>query len=133
MSTHRFTAQSVKRVLAIVVVSTLVVCSIPLPVAAQVLADVKTSVTSAGQDGWTWLSHVWERRSQTPRELSGITPSPPPSKAERALRVADIETNPAEEITLQSRQPMWFSGVPVDSTGATIQGLTVEWESQNKQ
>ena len=28
---------------------------------------------------------------------------------------------------------MWFSGVPVDSTGATIQGLTVEWESQNKQ
>jgi len=132
MSTYRLTRTSLKKIVTIVVASTLIVCSVPLPAAAAALFDVKTAVASAGQEGWALLWRVWERRSQTPREAA-IKPLPPPTKAERALRVADIETNPSEEITLQSRQPMWFSGVPVDSTGATIQGLTVEWESANKQ
>jgi hypothetical protein len=39
----------------------------------------------------------------------------------------------SDEVILRSREPMMFSTVPVDSQGATINGLKARWQSSNKQ
>lgn len=136
MSSRRATVSLPKRVLTIFLSTTLIVFATPLTITARVVSDVSSDVMLLAQQGQTWLKTSWELATATapaPRqEPTGTKPIAPPAKSERALRVASIETNLPEEITLQSRQRILLSGIPLDSTGATVQGLTVQWESANK-
>jgi RHS repeat-associated protein len=69
-----------------------------------------------------------------PRQLTpGVTPQAPPTKAEHEARVASIRINPADNVTLQSRQPLIFTAVAHDSEGKTVHGLRAEWESSSRQ
>ena len=134
----RLWKRSFRRFLTIILCSALLFLSTPLSVSALVIRDASKAVTEVSYEGWSFLSDLFKRsitnRTQSPRpEPTGIRPAQVPTKAERAARVATIQTNPPEEVTLKSRQPMWFSAIPLDSSGATIQGLTTEWESNNKQ
>ncbi|HSE32949.1 MAG TPA: hypothetical protein VLA93_15360, partial [Pyrinomonadaceae bacterium] len=107
-----------------------------LPIGAMVLRDASNAASGVGYRGWSFLYDVAKRitdRSQIRPDPSGVRPREVPSRAEREATVATIQTNPEDEITLQSRQPMWFSAIPLDSSGTTIQGLTAQWESNNKQ
>jgi len=59
----------------------------------------------------------------------GVKPPAPPSKEEKEARVASLRINPAGEIVLQSREPMLFVAIPLDSQEVAIHGLPAEWES----
>ena len=63
----------------------------------------------------------------------GIKPPSPPSKEEKEAAVASLRINPAGEVVLQSRQPILFVAIPLDSQEVTIHGLVGEWESNKPQ
>lgn len=69
----------------------------------------------------------------TPNNLPGVKPQRPETKTERENKIASIVINPDHQVTLQSREPMDFSGIPVDARGNSVHGLQVEWESSDKQ
>ncbi len=75
-----------------------------------------------------------QRREMPPRQLTpGVRPQVPRTKAEHEARVASLRINPGDNVTLQSRQPMLFSAIPLDNEGNAIHGLHAEWESSNRQ
>jgi hypothetical protein len=67
-----------------------------------------------------------------PMNLPGVTPQAPPTRSENEARVASLRINSPDQITLESRQRMLFSAMPLDIAGAPIHGLHVEWQSSNR-
>jgi len=65
---------------------------------------------------------------------SGVrnVPRKPPTKAERASRVARVEISPqGNEIKLQVAQPLVLIAVPRDAQGNVVQGLVAAWSSSD--
>src|SRR2546425_183277 len=52
--------------------------------------------------------------------VPGVRPQTPQTKAEREARADSLVTNPRGTVTLQSREPMSFSAVPMDNQGTPI-------------
>lgn len=120
---------------AILLIIVLVTMSTPAPVAAVALQT--TGVDSASKQLRVWLASAWNAVSglvaNRQQERKGVQPEAPQTKAEKELRVADLEVNPAKNTTLTSRQPLLFTAIPLDSEGRTIHGLIATWESSDKQ
>jgi hypothetical protein len=135
MSLHRRSNRQFhfQRFTAIVLVLALIGLLAPLSVTAAALrAGEKELNTVVGQT-WDWLKSMVQPLITAPAQRNGIRPSPPLTKAEREARVTSVEINPAEEVTLQSRQPLLFTAIPLDGEGTILHGLRPSWESSNKQ
>src|SRR6185369_13438089 len=136
--TRRIARLSSRQVIAMVMIFTIAALLVPMPVAAAALQTADKSAREAKNQVLTWLaSGVATLISRTPqrdnRERKGVRPSPPLTQAERAMKVARIELNVADEIELKSRQPMLISAIPVDADGNAVQGLKASWQSTNKE
>jgi RHS repeat-associated protein len=118
--------------------------SVPVSVAAAVMREgMKRSndlATRANATFASWWGSInsqdkGQRRGMPPSPMNprGVKTPPPPSREDREDRAASIQVNPSDNVVLQSRQPMLFSAIPVDSQGGTIQGLQAQWESSNRQ
>jgi RHS repeat-associated protein len=132
------------RYTAIVLLASMLTLSVPAPVAAAVMREgMRRSTdlaTRANAAFFSWFGSInsqdrGQRRGMPPPPMNsrGVKPPPPPSREDNEARAASIQINPSGSLVLQSRQPMLFSAIPVDSQGVTIQGLQAEWESSNKQ
>lgn len=62
----------------------------------------------------------------------GVTPQAALPTVELEARVASLRLSPNGDVVLQSRQPMMFSAIPIDSGGTPVHGLSAEWESSNR-
>ncbi len=127
-----------------VLLASLLTCSVPAPVTATGLRDTITcsSALAIRAEGalvswFGFLSSLSRGQGrgmpQQPVSEPGVKPLPPLSKVDKEARVGSIQVNPAGDVVLQSRQPMLFSAIPIDSQGVTIHGLGAEWESSNTQ
>lgn len=136
--TRRIARFSSRQIIAMVMIFTIAALLVPMPVASAALCTADTTVREAKNQVLAWLASevaaLISRTSQRDnRERKGVRPSPPLSPAERAMKVARIELNVADEIELKNRQPMLISAIPVDADGNAVQGLTASWQSTNKQ
>lgn len=61
----------------------------------------------------------------------GVTPQAALTTVELEARVASLRLNPSGDVILQSRQPTFFSAIPIDSGGTPLHGLNAEWESSD--
>jgi RHS repeat-associated protein len=97
------------------------------------LQAAEQKLNAAGRDAWSWFaSLLGPVATARNRERKGVRPVPPQSKEEREARVASLELNPANEITLQSRQPLMFTAIPLDAEGNTVHGLRPMWRSSDR-
>jgi RHS repeat-associated protein len=137
-------ARVIRRSTALLLLASLVVCSLPTAVAATAVRSgivLSTNLASRTEEGLkTWIGSLKPfRRSQrrgmpeAPVNSPGVKPAPPLSKEDKEARVASIQMNTAEDVVLESRQPMLFSAIPIDGQGVTIHGLQAEWESSDRQ
>jgi RHS repeat-associated protein len=133
-----------RRCLAILLLASMLTLSVPVSVAALVMREgMRRSTDLATRANATFASWVGSINSQdrgqsrgmppSPMNPRGVKPPPPLSKEDSEARAASIQINPSGSVVLQSRQPMLFSAIPVDSQGVTIHGLQAEWESSNRQ
>jgi RHS repeat-associated protein len=81
------------------------------------------------------LPDFWQRHRgpEAPESGRGFTPPAALSRPEKESNVASIQINPADNVVLQSREPMQFAAIPVDSQGVPVHGVGVEWESTNRE
>lgn len=74
------------------------------------------------------VSHGMPQFNQRP---TLIAPGPPPSEADREVKVARLQIKPQGDAILQVEQPIALTAIPVDRDGNAIQGLVAEWESSD--
>lgn len=133
-----------RRYTAIVLLVSIFTLSVPVPAVAVVVREALLRshelATRAGDAFASWLGSINPQdRSQRhgmpspPVNKRGVQPAAPPSKKDREAQTASIQINPSGNVVLESRQPMWFSAIPVDSQGVTVHGLQAQWESSNRQ
>jgi RHS repeat-associated protein len=60
-----------------------------------------------------------------------VEPPRPLSKGEREAKVARLEANVGDDLTLEAGQQVQLMAVPYDANGDAIHGLNAEWESEN--
>jgi RHS repeat-associated protein len=137
MTTRHYRHNSRNRfhsVISISLIVLLVSLLMPGPVAAQALQSSGQVVLGWQQQLSSYLDWL-TKRSVKPQESGrrGVKPATPESKEEKQGRVASIEISPRNEVTLKSREPMIFTGIPLDSQGGTVQGLTCDWRSLNNE
>lgn len=110
---------------------------VPVPVSAAVLQVAERKLSGLGNDAWSRMQSVVgmlnSGANQGNHDRKGMRPAPAPTKEEREARVAALEINPANEITLQSRQPLMFTATPLGQEGKTIHGLRPVWRSSDRQ
>jgi len=139
-SNHQRSRVVVGRCTTFILLASLLICSIPGPTVHAAIRDtIKFSNGLAGQAEEvlaSWSGFIWSltrpRGRGMPQDQGsgrGIKPPSPPSKEEKEAAVASLRMNPANEVVLQSRQPMLFVAIPLDSQEVTIHGLLAEWES----
>jgi hypothetical protein len=125
-------------------VSVLLVISLLLvgtpPVAAQTFGcEVRRYLLLAQQttSGWTTLvrllGNTAQGRGVTPPNFSGVRPERPWSRAARSAQVSSISTNVGAQLSVRSREPLILSGVPLDLSGNIVSGVSVEWQSNNRE
>lgn len=134
-------ATSARRYATFALMASMLAFSVPTPVTAIGLRDAINS--AANLAAWTtptpWLGLLtFQGKSQRelpqePSNNSGVKPQSRLSKTELQSRIAAIRINPSGKVNLESRQPMLFVGVPVDSEETTIHGLSVDWTSSDTQ
>ena len=95
-------------------------------------AEEKLSAVVNKSWSW-WEAAIGGLRGQQDRERKGVRPVPAEGPDAREARVASLEVNPANEVTLQSRQPMLFTAIPLDAEGSTVHGLQPLWRSSDRQ
>jgi RHS repeat-associated protein len=126
-----------QRFIGISIAVLLLIGTLPGTVVATAVRNGRSGVVSFTQDRWNWMSGVLKSRSakavQNQRGPRGVKPARELSKAEREERVASIVVSPRQEVTLKSREPITFTGIPVDSQGNAVQGVACEWTSTDKQ
>lgn len=126
-----------RQLIAIALIVTLCGMLVPVPVSAAVLQVTERKLSGLGNGAWSWMQSVigmFNRgANQGNREQKGVRPAPAPTKEELEARVAALEVNPANEVTIQSRQPLIFTAIPLDQEGNTIHGLRPVWRSSDKQ
>ncbi len=69
---------------------------------------------------------------QSPLNAPPVNPERPRSRVELEARVASLQVTPGTVITLESRQRMLFSALPVDANGAVIHGLHAAWTTSDR-
>src|SRR6202008_383159 len=109
----RFT---IRRFIAVIGISLLVLSLVPTPVTAAAVRTTHKTVRQGASKTWAWLIALggFGGSQSTNRERKGLRPSPAPTKAERKAKVARLELNVADEIELKSRQRFLLSAIPVD-------------------
>jgi YD repeat-containing protein len=129
----RFTQFKVRNYIAVSLMMLMVISITPPAVAALALQDGEEKLKAVAQNAWTRFDAV--ATALTPnrtKQRNGIRPSSQSTKAEREGRVVTLEVNPANEVTLRSREPLSFTAIPLDHEGQTIHGLRPVWHSSNK-
>ena len=133
---NSFNSCFLRQFIAIVLIVSLSGMLVPVPVSAAVLQVTERKLSGLGNGAWSWMQSVigMLNRDANPRhDRKGVRPAPAPTKGEREARVAALVINPANEVTLQSRQPLMFTAIPLDQEGNTIHGLRSVWRSSDKQ
>ncbi len=67
----------------------------------------------------------------SPGAIAVVTPRQPPSRQELEASVASLRMVPEGDLTLESRERVLFSAILLNVTGATVQGLSAEWQSSD--
>jgi len=62
----------------------------------------------------------------------GVRPQRAPSRAELEGRVTSLQVSSGANLTLESRQRILLSAIPLDVNGAPIHGLHAEWQSSDQ-
>ena len=129
--TQQISRFRIRRLIAVMVNTLLVLSLVPTPITAAALQTTQKTVRESASKTWDWLIALggFGGSQSTNRERKGVRPSPAPTKAERNAKVAKLELNVGAEIELQSRQRFLLSAIPVDEAGNAIQGLVAAWES----
>ena len=144
ISNYKYRRVAVGRYTGVILITALLICSVPTPVTATALRDtlkVSSTIAIQGQGvlaGWiSFLSSLTRGKGrgmpQSPGKGLGVKPSPPLSRENKEALVAALQVNPAGDVVLQSRQPMVFAAIPLDDQGMTVQGFGAEWETSNRQ
>jgi RHS repeat-associated protein len=137
LRTSRFSLNffALRRITAIALMLMFTVLLAPLRVQASVLQSFERKVSATGGDVWSWWDAMLGSFARGPsdRGRKGVRPVPALSKDELEARVASLAMNPAEEITLQSRQPLTFTAIPLDAEGNTVHGVRPSWRSSDRQ
>lgn len=131
MSIYQYHSQNrLKGAVSLVLIVTLMSLSVPQPVAAAVLQSSEQTVLNWQQRLAGYLDWGSALKTEPQRvRRRGVEPRTPESKEEKQLRVASVIVSPRAEVTMMSRESKIFTGIPVDSQGNTVQGLTCEWRS----
>jgi len=64
---------------------------------------------------------------------TAITPPQPPSREGLAASVTSLRLVPEGDLTLESRERVLFSAMPLNAAGAIVQGLSADWQSSDSQ
>src|SRR6266568_3761759 len=125
---------------AIVVAILLSLLATSTPAAPQTIAE---AATRGGAVTKRLLNSIRTRRltSGVQREDNGMPPSPvtgtaitpqrPPSREGLEASVTSLRMVPEGDLTLESRERVLFSAILLNVTGATVQGLSAEWQSSD--
>ena len=128
---------SLRRIVAITLVSMMIGSVLPAPTSAAVLHSTNQTMRAVGNQALTWLTLALAAlgvggAKEDKRETKGVRPSPPASKAEREAQVASIDSNVTGDITLRSREPLQLTAVPVDQDHSGPQGqMGLERQASN--
>jgi RHS repeat-associated protein len=123
-----------KRFIAVALIVSLSSLLAPLPVRAAMLQKAENSLSVAVHESWSWLdAAIGVSHGQQDPERKGVRPLPAEGAEEREARVASLEINPANEITLQSGQPIGFTAIPLDAERNTVHGIRLSWRSTDRQ
>src|SRR6266536_534687 len=125
---------------ASVVVILLSLLATSSPAASQMIAE---AATRGGAVTKRLLNSIRTRRltSGVQREDNGMPPSPvtgtaitpqrPPSREGLEASVTSLRMVPEGDLTLESRERVLFSAILLNVPGATVQGLSAEWQSSD--
>lgn len=129
-----FNRRSPKRFIAIGLVLSLGSLLVPVPVQAAMSQNVEQRLSAAVRESWSWWEvAIGAWRGQENRVRKGVRPVPEEGKEEREARVASLEINPGNEVTLQSHEPLMFTAISLDAAGNTVHGVRPLWGSSDQQ
>lgn len=137
---RRLTRLSLRQYVAILLMATFMGLLSPPAAFAAALQSTQQNISAAGEQAGTRLSSLWQKLTSFAysnptrnQERNGVRPLPEPAKQELELRVASVELNPSNEVSLKSRQHSQFTAIPLDSEGQTVHGLPPTWQSSDTQ
>lgn len=114
------------------------------PLASGRQSPPPSLLTVAAGDMWrtlaAFINSAQDERRGMARRLAPerplperIAPEQPPTKAERATRVARLETNARGRLELEVGQLTMLVATPLDAEGNAVHGLVAEWQSSDPQ
>src|SRR6185369_1400379 len=109
---------SLRRIVAIALVSMMMGSMLPAPTSAAVLHSTNQTMRAFGSQALTWLMLASAALGvagdkEDKHQRKGVRPSPPASKAEREAQVASIDSNMTGDITLRSRERLHLIAIPL--------------------
>lgn len=143
----RFSLFCLRRLTALALMATMIIATAPATLAANGIKDAAGSLMTAVEVARTRATRLaaevrqlnagpnGQNRGMPPAPVNPapVTPERTRSKAEREARASQIKLNTSQDVQLQSRERISFSGIPLDYLGTPIHGLHVDWDSSNRQ